>query len=658
MSSMKAPTRHVASAPAVPEVPPPRTLRTWFASALLILVLAGVVMGFFLWIFPAKNYTVPVGWDQSEYQWRTKYAQVVGLAHIDQAPGSAKSAKSGRPAFPVVAATLSSLGRIDPFRVAVALPSVMAAVVGLAAAAFVAGVLKRPPWQLAAVALAVCLSPFVVRLMQPEAYMDNLFAAAVFLAAAIPLAIAVEERLALIPAVLLLGAGATIHWAFFAFMAAVLLLCGATYLPLSWKRWRSGLPLWDTPTARIGESLAGGALLGTGMIFAILGNGLPKPRVDVSEFSKKLRSDLPKYKFPVTVPLAALGVVALGADLRPDQETKTHRWRIRFVLAFLVSWSLVVLAGYVAKNALHIAIPAHRFLAFGLAVPILAVLGVLSVWRLLARVNVVAAAVVVAAVLAVSAWVSHDQWAQAKAWTDPIKVKDASTVAAYLDATHVPTERPVVFVIGTKDWSSAALWGHMIRASMPGKRIADVYVYVGTAESYLAHQPSGTKLSESYFTRVEPAYARHPVAVIASSFNAKAYPEWAQSHPELRLTDRVSVIEGPAPPSAIPPHGPPVGRMSPVYLAMLGGFEFVVLALVGWGWALALLMRWLRPVEILAVAPAVGVAALVLGGIVIDGVGIRLVGLGGAAAPVAVSLAGWAAAWFLLRRRNPASASA
>jgi hypothetical protein len=413
----------------------------------------------------------------------------------------------------------------------------------------------------------------------------------------------------------------------------------------------------DTPTARIGESLAGGALLGTGVIFAILGNGLPKPRVDVSEFSKKLRSDLPKYKFPFTVPLAGLGVAALGTDLRAGEESGAGRSRTRFVLAFLVSWSLVVLAGYVAKNALHIAIPAHRFLAFGLAVPILGVLGVLWAWRLLQRVNAIAAAAVVVAVLAVSAWVAHDQWAQAKPWTDPIKVRDASTVAAYLDATHVPIDRPVVFVIGTKDWSSAALWGHMIRASMPGKRIADVYVYIGTAESYLAHQPAGTKISESYFKRVEPAYARHPVAVIAGSFNAKAYPQWAQSHPELQLTDRVSVIEGPAPPATIPPHGPPVGRMSPIYLGILGGFEFMVLALVGWGWALALLRRWLRPVEILAVAPAVGVAALVLGGIVVDRVGIRLIGLGGAAAPVAVSLAGWAAAWFFLRRRAPASAS-
>jgi hypothetical protein len=650
---MRTPTREAESLPASAPPAPDRPLRSWLASGLLAVLLAGAVMGFFLWIFPSKHYTVPVGWDQSEYLWRTKYAQVVGLTHINEAPGSARSAKSGRPAFPVIAGTISSLGRISPMRLAMVLPSVMAIVIGLAAGAFVAGVLRRRWWELAVVALAVSLSPFVVRLMQPEAYMDNMFAAAVFLAAAIPLAIALEERWALVPAILMLGAGATIHWAFFGFMAAVLLLCGVAYLPASWKRWRSGQAgLLDTPTARIGESLVGGAAVGAGMIFAVLGNGLPKPRVDVSEFAKKLRKDLPKYKFPFTIPLAVLGGVALGLDARERREAS----RTRFVLAFLASWCLVVLAGYLGRTVLHLSIPAHRFLAFALAVPLLGALALLWLARLLERITPALAGAAIVLALVVSGAVAHSQWFQAKTWTDPAKIRDVGTVATYLEAARVPIDRPVVFIVGTRDWSAAALFGHMIRAGMPGDRIGDVYVYVGSAESYWAHQPVETRISQRYFQRVEPILPSHPIAVITDSFNDSNFAMWAEAHPESAIDPGVSVVEGPQPStvaSGVPSAGEPVGPASIPYLAALGAFAFVVLVGTGLGWSVALMGRWLRPVELVAVAPAVGVAALVLGGIVVDRVGIRLVGAGGAVTILLVAAGGWAAAWLIRLDRSP-----
>jgi hypothetical protein len=640
------------------EAPPPsdrmpaRGLRSWAASAALVIVLGGVVSGFFLWIYPAKHFTVPIGWDQSEYLWRTRYAQVVGLTHIDEAPGSARSAKSGRPAFPVIDATISSLGGLSPFRVAVVLPSVMAAVIGLAAGAFIAGVLNRPPWQLAVVVLGVSLSPFLVRLMQPEGYMDNMFAAAVFLGAAIPLALAIEDRRALVPAILLLGAGATIHWAFFGFMGAVLVLCAVFYAPSSWRRWRAGERLFDTPSARIGESLVGGAVLGTGMIFGALGNGLPKPRVDVSEFNKKLQADIRKYKFPFSIPLAVGGAASLYLDSRDPKEPQT---RTRFVLAFLVSWCLVVLAGYLAKILLHIAIPAHRFLAFGLGIPLLGVVALVWVARRLERVNVVVAMAVVVVALAVVAHVTHDQWFQARTWTDPAKIEGAATAAAYLDAAHVSHERPVVFIVGTGDWSTAALMGHTIRASVPAHRIDDVYVYVGSADSFLAHRPEATKISERYFERIAPVYSRSPVAVIDSALNAPNYGSWAAAHPDSVVNGRMAVVLGPPPPSATisagPPIGPPLGPISWIYLGALAAFVLGVLLVVGSGWTVLLLRRWLGPLELLAAGPAVGVAALVMGGIVIDRVGVRLVGAGGGAAVVSVAAAGWVAVWLASHRR-------
>src|SRR5438477_337359 len=81
-----------------------------------------------------------------------------------------------------------------------------------------AGLVRRPTWDLAAVAVGVGTSAFLVRLLGPETYQDNLFAAAVFMAAAVPTAVAVRDRRALIPAIVLFGAGGVVHWAFFAFM--------------------------------------------------------------------------------------------------------------------------------------------------------------------------------------------------------------------------------------------------------------------------------------------------------------------------------------------------------------------------------------------------------------------------------------------------------
>jgi hypothetical protein len=52
----------------------------------------------------------------------------------------------------------------------------------------------------------------------------------------------------------------------------------------------------------------------------------------------------------------------------------------------------------------------------------------------------------------------------------------------------------------------------------------------------------------------------------------------------------------------------------------------------------------------LAVAPAVGVAALVFGGLIIDRVGIRLSGITGALTPLLVAGAGWTLVWLLRRR--------
>jgi hypothetical protein len=640
------------------------SLWSWLLPAAALAVVALAIMGGFLWIYPAKRFTVPIGWDQSEYLWRTKLAQLLGVANIDKYTEALRSTKAGRPAFPVIAATLSGLGHINLFRLAAVLPSILAAAIGLAAGGLVTGVLRRPLWQLGAVAIAVGFSPVVVRLMNPEAYMDNMFSAAVFLAAAVPVALSLEAPAALIPAVVLLGAGATIHWAFFFVMAAILLFVAVLYLPTSWQEWRGrGRSMGATSSARIVEAVVGGAAVGAAVIFAVMRNGIPKARLDASELTKKLRIDLQKYRFPITLPMAGLGLAALGVDsVRKDEKGR----RSRFLLAFMVAWCLAVLAGYVARILVSKSIPSHRFLAFALSVPVLGAIGLLWIAELVSKTRVLGSAARVVGALVVvvglfgTAYLAHRQWFGAQTWTDPGKLEQAGTAGGYLEAAHVPVDRPVVFIMHTGDYNLAAIGRQEVRAALPADRITHAYFYIGTPEHYLARQPEHSRISRLYFNRMSGVYASNPVAIILPAFAAADYEAWVQAHPGSAYASKMAVVHGPHPPAGTLPYtGPPLSPMSFTYVMAVGVVGLAILTLVGLGWMVALLGRWLGTAEVLALAPAMGVAVLVLGGILIDQTGIRLAGLGAAMTPVIVALAGWAVAglrsgWFA--RLRPARA--
>lgn len=652
---------HTASPP--PDAPTVR-LRSWVVSLVLLGVVSAALSGFYLWIYPARGFTVPIGWDVSEYIWRTTMAQAVGVGHTDiPIPSPVPDPKAGRPGFPVIGATLSSLTHVSLFRVAMVLPTVMAVIIGLAAAAFVAGVLKRPRWEAVVAALAVSLSPFVIRLMQPEGYLDNMFAAAVFLAAATALGLAVERRGALPAAVLLLGSGAAIHWDFFLFIAGALGVAAVLLVPWSWRQWRSGeRALLDTPAARIAEAVAGGAAVGLVTIFGILGNALPRVRSSPAQYLQKLRQDIPKYLFPITIPAALVGVWAL---VDQGRRQPARRPRVGFVLAFLLGWGAVVLGGYLAFAVLGLrTLPADRFLAFALGVPVLGALGLLWLARMIRRLGrragasltlaAVVAGLFVAGGLSVEAKIAHEQWFSTVNWTDPAKLRDAATALAYLDAAKVPVDRPVVFIVDTNDWYEAGLMGHTMRAALPADRILHLYVYDGSAQSFLARRPIGTAVSASYFRRMRSVYGRNPVALILASYDDTYFGQWSRLHPSSVVNGTVAVVRGPAPPrrtlNAGPPVGPPIGPISPILLVLLAGAILCILGLVGLPWTAALLGRWLRPLETLATAPAVGVGALVIGGIVIDRLGFRLVGVAGALTPVIVG-AGGVAVWLVVRRR-------
>jgi hypothetical protein len=655
--------------PEAPQEPGASTVRRWLSPVLVVSGVALVILGFFLSIYRAKGFNVPIGWDTSKYLWRTTLSRAYGLANLQGHVPQPIQADVARPAFPVLASALSSLGGVSPFRVAAVLPSVAAAATGLAAGAFVGAALGRSWWEQALVALGVGTSTLMVRLAGPETYQDNLFAAAVFMAAAIPIALSMRDRRALLPAILLFGTGGVIHWAFFVFMVGVLGLAALAYLPSSFRSWRlhqTG-PL-DTPSARLGEIAAGAGALAGATIFGVLATNTRSPRLSQSEFARKLRHDIGRYKFPILLPVAALG----GASIVPARKGKTaDAERAWFVLTFLLSWCAVTLAGYLGFKVLHLHIPAHRFLAFALALPLLGTLGVLWMGRLAARATKPIVGILLVAVLgAAAAYVSHVQWFNVRTLMDPAKIQDATTANAYLGAAGIDPSRPIVFIVkdDNNDWSYTALMGHMIRAALPADRIGETYLFVGSPDDYLAGRPtgepgSGGDISTRYFESVQSTYARDPVALILASTNDAYFGPWVQAHPLNVVGPNVALVRGPFLPQA--PHergGPlvattvaappsPVGRIASVKLALMAVGSLVVLFLVGSGWTAALLGRWLRRQEGLAVAPAVGIATLVMGGILLDRLGVRIRGAGGVAVPLLVAAAGWGVAAIAHRRR-------
>jgi hypothetical protein len=244
---------------------------------------------------------------------------------------------------------------------------------------------------------------------------------------------------------------------------------------------------------------------------------------------------------------------------------------------------------------------------------------------------------------------ARQEWfASTKPWADPAQLGQAALAGAYLDSTGVPEDAPFVVILGPKDWNDVGLMGHILRAGLPPARVPHLYVYVGTPESYRAGKPVDTLVSKSYFGNVRSMLAEHPPALILRSFNPVNFASWAGSHPRTVLSSALAVVEGPEPGGSVVAPDLGVGPLRWWKLALLGLACWMILTLVGLGWALAGLRRWLRPAELIGISPAVGIAALLILGIAADRLGIRLVGAGGAL--VVIAAAGMGAGLFALVR--------
>ncbi len=632
----------------------------------MVVVAGGVVAAFFLAIYAVKQYPMPIGWDTPRYLDQANLVAAHGLGGVPQhLPPPIKTLPS-RGGFPILVLSLSSLFHAGPFTMAAVVAPAAATAVALAAGALVTWTLRRPAWEAAAVAVMVGTSSVVIRLMAPETYTDNLFAAAVLVAALVAVISATRSGEGFWAAAILLGAAGIAHGPSFAVVVVAVALVALALLPASVRAWRTNeTSLVATPSARLAGILAGAAALTAAGIFGVLRVAPDTPKLSRGELSKKLHDDVPLYRYWLTAPLAAVGVWALGqtgvrTDGSPDEDGAARRAGRLLLLLLLLAWSAVSVSGVVlfllGRNS-----PAHRFLSFLLPLPILVAVAVLAVggWigrRIGRRAGV---AVIVAGVLGLGAvgvleyYVELPSPSRGVEWIDPAKIHDAVDAAAYLRGAGVPESTPVVYVIddtGPNPLSYVPEMTYMLRSVLPAGRVPNTYVYVGNPERYLAGRPTYRPHPATYdanvnrfWPTVQALLPRHPVALLLASYNP-LYGVMAERHPDWVVGTDVLVLSGPRPASPVASPGIPTGPRTLAAGVAAGGGTLVILTLIGLGWVIALMPRTLCPFERLALAPAVGIAFLILGGIAGDAVGLRLVGVAGASIPIGAGLLGYAAA--------------
>jgi hypothetical protein len=619
----------------------------------LVAFIAVLFALFFTGLYFVNGYRFPIGWDTARYLFHTNFIAERGFGtEIPHLLPLAQSVTANRPGFPVLALTQASLFQTSSFRVATAIPIAGAIATALAIGAFGSFALSLKRWEMAVVTLIGGVSATVIRLLAPETYTDNLLSAAICMAALIPVVAAVERGTSFVPAIVLLGVAGIIHPATFVVAAAALGVTALTYALPSWRSWRSGeSSLLATPAGRLGTLLSGSGILAAIGLFGLSASGPDVRGVYREELEKKFRADLPLYRLPVTLPLAGLGAAAMWVwgSLEPGISS-----RRRFTLVLALSWAAVSTVGIIAFLTGR-DLPAHRFIALFLLFPLLVALGVLGLGRVLAsRVSVAAGVIGVVlatgtlAVLGYRDLYINIPKERGVRWMDKGKIDDALTAGRYLDMVGVPENAPVVFVIddhGPNPVVSVAQQTYVIAANLRPERTDQVHFYFGDPDRYLQGKPTFlpgrpryNQMSALLWQDIRPLMAKEPVALMLASYSP-LYLETVTQHPELRTINNTVVLNGPPPPrskvrNSIPASGPL--RILGLQLAIL-----LVLSLAGLGWAIALFPRGIRSREVLAVAPAVGIALVVMGGLLLDRSGIRLTGAGAAVTPLLVAIAGW-----------------
>lgn len=609
-----------------------RAERGWAVVGLVgpILVLGGLFLSPYL----EPGGATPFGFDTSKYMWRATLVADSGLEALPGAAPEGLNTNPDRPAYPVVAAQVGATTQISTLRWALILPAVASVSIGLAAGSLALVSLKEPTWAFGLYAIVVGASMHVAR--TAVGYADNLLALAVFLALAV-VGLRAARGGHLVPGVVLLTAAAVVHWQFAASFAVVLLATAVLLGPESLRALREGGSILRTPSGRLGM-LVGGSVVTSLAAFAAGGIWhATVPDVERPKVDRKVALFVPAFRLPITVPFAAAGIAALAWPRDRDR---------RDGLALLVVWACVSAPGFFALRVLDLTNPAHRLLTFSIGLPVLGAAALAAFIRIADRVRPrvkgVAAIVGVITLLALLVVTTADWWGNNDRAFQPAQLAQVRAAGRYLERADVAG--PVIFVVGGR---SLPRQDQIIRAGLPAELIPRALLYLGTATNLLAGRPTLTgdpkvdAESTEAWAHVAPILDEQPAMLELSTFQRGRYRPVGG----IEVASGVRVLQGPALENG-PVPTPPQEAAEPGALVLSAIGALLLIAAVGSGWS-TWVMRG-RPLSRLGLAPAFGIAALTLSGLVVDRLGFELGGAPGVAAVVSVTALGW---FPTLRRR-------
>ena len=578
--------------------------------AFLVAALALVLLGWFLWPFAARGAGFPVGPDAPVYVWWSRLAGAEGLSVVAHRPGA-----------PALSLVLEGTIAVSVVQATAALEVVLGVAVGLASVALV----RRRAGAVGSALAGLLAGTFAVHLA--AGYLANLVMAAAFLAAG-ALLDDPRRRAAVLAAVVLAGGGLA-HPQF-------LLLCVAILLVAAALAWRSD----RREALRIaGTAVGGAAALGIGLL--AVRPGAPPLEVDTSKDAFLRRAGLTselraayldrfvhrwtRYVEWVSVPLAAIGFTAPNGNAG-------RILRSWFVLTF-VGMAFALVTGW---------LPADRFVTFGFAIPILAALGLVRLWRRLERRRPLAIVVTATLTLAMLA-------GSAIAWNRQAPFLSGDEVRALVLANEAVSRlepgTPLAFLVNEPDDTVSFLAtraGNVIRAGVPPDRIRDVVVVVPPLATEAAGERGALeRLSAADLAAAEDRAGRSAAVIVLTPFDEVDRP-----------TDALVVD-----PSVPVKDVYPVEPLEPSSAAGIAWAAIATLALLwvaGYGWARIGLSETITAA---AAAPAIGAAMLILVATALDALGVPLGTTVGALAVSTLAGGGGYLLRFVLERRAGSGAA-
>jgi hypothetical protein len=566
-------------------------------SARDVAVIAGlglVLLAIFLWPLASTDYPVPVGPDLSVYLWWSRVGAAEGLSLVGARPGT-----------PALIPTVASSVGVGLVPAVAGVQYALGPAIGMAGAALARDRTTRLTWATAGLLAGI----WAVHL--GAGFVANLAFVACFLAAAA--AIGRSTTRGTIAAALLLAGGGLAHPQFLLVGAGIWLVAtGWCFVAGRRATWRS-----DAGRALLALG-GGGALVGAGMLSMLMG-----PRALIGDTSKdailrrigewttlretyleRFRRNPGRYGPWVAAPAAVIGA------LRADRG---------FVGRFLLAWAAFTIV------ALPIGVvtgwyPPDRILTFAFCVPLLAALGL--AW-LRVRIGVPwLAGLATAALIIAMAWPPLASWHGQRGFLSPQELDDA--VLAGRIAATTPPGTPLVFVASEIENSGLFITAHALnvaRAAVPPDRVRDVRVYLGDTDRLLQDLPtergdrrydlaSAASLEDiprdrPFVTFVLADFAREPTA-----FDDPRLTRWS--------TGVASTVGDPRPLPSLPgePTTSSAGGMADATVRVL-----MLIVLLGFGWG-----RWAMgsTASGLAVAPALGVAALIVVAVAAERFGLPL----------------------------------